>query len=365
MAPEQLGQEDVDRRVDVWSVGVVLWELLANERLFAASSVAATVDAVQRREVKPPSQSNPFVPAALDAIAMRALERDRNKRYQTMRELALDLELFLSSRRDTVPAAEITDWLEALFPGEATRRRELVSRTRGMVPTSMPPPPLLAEAKDTLSSNVTLPRARRSRPRLLLLRSPWLRAVGSVLVLVLGALALYAAVAHRSGAATIQHGSAVPQRPVVAALDERSEKAPEPQSRPAVRTESAPAISQPASLPTPQILEADTPRAIAPRARAVPAVLPAPPAPPEENSAAEGAASTARGQVFITSSEPAEVHFRGKRLGRAPLGISLPIGAQTLELRPVSGAPPVSVSVDVKYGDVAMKRVTMPSSVAQ
>jgi hypothetical protein len=69
--------------------------------------------------------------------------------------------------------------------------------------------------------------------------------------------------------------------------------------------------------------------------------------------------------VFITTNEPAEVYFRGKRLGRAPLGISLPVGSQTLEVRPASGAPHVSVLVDVKYGDVAMRSVTLPSSSAQ
>jgi serine/threonine-protein kinase len=374
MAPEQLGQEPVDRRVDVWSVGVVLWELLANERLFSAPNVAATVDAVQNRVVKPPSQSNPFVPAALDAIALRALERDRNKRYQTMRELALDLEMFLSSRRDTVPAAEVTDWLDALFPGEATRRRELVSRTRGMVPTSMPPPPLHVDAKDALSDNITMPRARRSRTRLPLLRSPWFRALGSAVVLMLGALALYAAAAQRSGAVSNAHGSAAPVRSAADALGEAtpaSPQAPDPQSRPAVRIESPTAVSQLASSPEPQPSVAEKPRAIPPRARAVhaapptPSAPPAPPAPPEESSAMAGSAPTARGQVFITSSEPAEVYFRGKRLGRSPLGISLPVGAQTLEVQPVSGAPSVSVSVDVKYGDVAMKRVTFPSSAAQ
>lgn len=193
MAPEQLGQEAADRRVDVWSVGVVLWELLANERLFAAPNVAATVDAVQHRLVRAPSQSNPFVPAALDAIALRALERDKSKRYQTMRELALDLELFLSSRKDTVPAADVIEWLDAMFPGEATRRRELVSRARSMVQKSIPPAALQARAKDTLSDKSTVPRAHRSDPRPRLMRRPWLRALGSALVLALGAFALYAA----------------------------------------------------------------------------------------------------------------------------------------------------------------------------
>jgi serine/threonine-protein kinase len=370
MAPEQLGQEAIDRRVDVWSVGVVLWELLANERLFAAPNVAATVDAVQHRVVKPPSQSNPFVPAALDAIALRALERDRSKRYQSMRELALDLEMFLSSRRDTVPAAEVTDWLAALLPGEATRRRDLVSRTRGMVPTSMPPPPLLVNAKDALSDKITLPHARGSRPRPKMLRSPWFRVFGSVLVLMLGALALYAAVAQRSAplvnATSTEPASARRPRPIAKEIDHATPAAttaPEPQAPSAVRVE--PPAAELATASSPKAHASVIDRAIPPRVRAIPTARPTPPAPREENGASASTALAARGQVFLTASEPAEVYFRGKRLGRAPLGISLPVGAQTLDVQPVSGAPAVSVSVDVKYGDVAMKRVTLPPSTRQ
>ena len=70
--------------------------------------------------------------------------------------------------------------------------------------------------------------------------------------------------------------------------------------------------------------------------------------------------AVARGQVFVSSTAPADVFYRGKNIGRAPLGVSLPIGAQTLELKPASGGPSVSVAVDVKQGAVAMTRVTMP-----
>jgi serine/threonine-protein kinase len=359
MAPEQLGQEPVDRQVDVWSVGVVLWELLANERLFSAPSVAATVDAVQHRVVRRPSQVNPFVPAMLDEIALRALERDKSKRYQTTRELALDLETFLSTRKDTVPAAEVTDWLDALFPGEAVRRRDLVSRTRGMVPTSMPPPPLAVPAKkEELSDNITLPRIRRSRTRVMLASGRVVHTVGSALVLVLGIVALYAALAHREAT-----------------------RAPEPE-RPAAPISVAEASSQPAAAPppAPAPIELPAPAAPAPPAAPVsarPLARPAvarPSSPPPVRSPApaaqhaptepvnETAASVVRGQVFVSASEPAEVFFHGKRLGRAPLGISLPVGAQTLEVQPVSGGPVVSVTVDVKNGAVAMKRVTLPAA---
>jgi serine/threonine protein kinase len=359
MAPEQLGQEPVDRQVDVWSVGVVLWELLANERLFSAPSVAATVDAVQRRVVRPPSQVNPFVPAMLDDIALRALERDKSKRYKTTRELALDLEAFLSTRKDTVPAAEVTDWLEGLFPGEAVRRRDLVSRTRGMVPTSMPPPPLAVPVKnEALSDNITLPRVRPSRTRVVLAGGRVVRTVGSALVLALGIVALYAALAHREVTRAPE-----PVRPEVQISVAEASAA-----KPAAAPPAPPApVELPAPAPAPPAALADTrppARPVAARPSSPPPARPPAPAEPRAPSepASETAGSVVRGQVFVSASEPAEVFFRGKRLGRAPLGISLPVGTQTLEVQPVSGGPAMSVTVDVKNGAVAMKRVTLPAA---
>lgn len=381
MAPEQLGQETVDRRVDVWSVGVVLWELLANERLFSAPNVAATVDAVQHRVVRPPSQLNPFVPSSLDTIALKALERDRNKRYQTMRELALDLEAFLSSRKDTVPAAEVTEWLDALFPGEATRRRELVARTRGMVPTSMPPPPLPTAPQTELSESITLPH-RRSRSRMRALRNPWIRAIGSAVFLTVGALALYAALAHRDRAHPASRNEApvqaVEQQAPAPAAPQVASPIPAVTAAHSAPPQQAVALAPRASAPAlpPTIIQAPAPtepRREPTRVRVPPirstaptnTAPPAPPAPPEGSSTSASNAQIVRGQVFLSTTEPAEVFFRGKRLGRAPLGISLPVGTQTLELQPVSGGPAMSVSVDVNYGAVTMKRVTLPSAPTQ
>lgn len=392
MAPEQLGQEPVDRRCDVWSVGVVLWELLANQRLFTAPNVAAMVDAVQNRSIPPPSQVNPFVPEALDEIALRALHRDTNKRYQTMRELALDLERFLSSRKDTVPAADVTEWLEGLFPGEAARRRELVSRTRGMVETSLPPAPIVHTADDDedLSGRVTAPRVRTSPAWRQLVNEPWARGVGSGLVVLVGALALYSALAHRKEAAQrealeqsvrapyVASAEAAAAGPAPAAsapvaeaahapLAEAAEaaEAPAPQAEPAPAVEPDPEVS--AQDPASNADAASTPRA-AKRARAsgdavegaAARAKPKPAAPPA--MAPVIAPAPARGQVFVSTSAPAEVFYRGKRVGRTPLGISLPVGAQQLEVKPMSGAAPELVAVDVQQGVVAMKHIALPGA---
>jgi eukaryotic-like serine/threonine-protein kinase len=148
MSPEQLSNGSVDRRSDVWSLGVVLWEMLTLVPLFAEENVSATVRAVRELKIEPPSSKNPVVPQQLDRIVIKALQRDPKDRYNSARELAVDLELFLAGQCDLVGPSDLTAWLERLFPAEAERRREAVRVARSMVDDSgVRPPPLRATSQ--------------------------------------------------------------------------------------------------------------------------------------------------------------------------------------------------------------------------
>jgi eukaryotic-like serine/threonine-protein kinase len=92
MPPEQLHGATVTRRTDVYAAGVVTWELLTGERAFARANEAAVVTAVLEDTLLPPSQVAPHVPAAFDAVVMRALDRNPHRRHATAQELAIDLE---------------------------------------------------------------------------------------------------------------------------------------------------------------------------------------------------------------------------------------------------------------------------------
>jgi eukaryotic-like serine/threonine-protein kinase len=93
MAPEQAGgEEEVDRRADVFSAGVVLWEALAFRRLFKASNEAATLTRVLTETIVPPNEINPEVPEVISRVCMKALERDLNRRYVSCAEFADALE---------------------------------------------------------------------------------------------------------------------------------------------------------------------------------------------------------------------------------------------------------------------------------
>jgi serine/threonine-protein kinase len=92
MAPEQIRQQPVDRRVDVFAAGVVLHETLTSRRLFGRGDEADALLSVLVRDVPDPSSLVPELPAGIDAIVHRALARDREERFASASELSADLE---------------------------------------------------------------------------------------------------------------------------------------------------------------------------------------------------------------------------------------------------------------------------------
>jgi eukaryotic-like serine/threonine-protein kinase len=92
MSPEQAEGKPLDHRSDLFASGVILHELLASRRLFKGENDLDTLNRVKTLEVRPPSQYNPDVTAELDAICLRALERDPEKRYQSGDAMANELD---------------------------------------------------------------------------------------------------------------------------------------------------------------------------------------------------------------------------------------------------------------------------------
>jgi serine/threonine protein kinase len=125
MAPEQVRQQSVDRRADIWSLGVCLWESLTLERLFVRSSQADTLMSVMMDRVRPPSEVNPQLPASVDAICARALSRSPGQRYATAREMGRDLMQVVRDSGVVVGPVELEQWLERLFPRERESARQL------------------------------------------------------------------------------------------------------------------------------------------------------------------------------------------------------------------------------------------------
>ncbi len=108
MPPEQLFGEDVDRRVDVYAAGVLLWEALVGERLFDGSSEEAVVRRIDAGDVPAPSTKVSGISAELDALVMRATCKDAAGRFPS----ALAMAEALSSLAALPPRTEISAWLK-------------------------------------------------------------------------------------------------------------------------------------------------------------------------------------------------------------------------------------------------------------
>jgi eukaryotic-like serine/threonine-protein kinase len=140
MAPEQLRGEPIDRRVDVFSACVVLWEMLTGERLFQGEEPSVYVTRLLDGRIEPPRTFAPDLPPSLDLAVTRGLAVDRDARFASARDLALALE------DAVVPATtrEIGEWVEQTSAAELEERVRLISgierdqESRGMeMPTGL------------------------------------------------------------------------------------------------------------------------------------------------------------------------------------------------------------------------------------
>lgn len=98
MSPEQSYGRDIDRRSDVFSLGIVLFEITTGQRLFKGIGPAETIELVRRGVRRAPSEVLSDYPLQLEAIVLRALEMNPVDRYATARDMARDLENFIARR---------------------------------------------------------------------------------------------------------------------------------------------------------------------------------------------------------------------------------------------------------------------------
>jgi serine/threonine protein kinase len=120
MSPEQISGQTVDQRSDLFSLGIVLYEVITGMRLFRAESAAATASRVMEAKVRRPKAVVPDLDPRLDHIVMQMLERNPQTRYQTAAALAADLDALRTTPAFSSGAFRLREVVRALLPETST-----------------------------------------------------------------------------------------------------------------------------------------------------------------------------------------------------------------------------------------------------
>lgn len=124
MSPEQAEGHQVDLRTDIFSLGIILWELLADDRLFVANNEINTLKKIRDCQIPSLRKIDPNIPLELERIANKALARDRNLRYQTAAALHRDLNRFLNRQYPDFSARDFSVFIMTLFSDEILQVRK-------------------------------------------------------------------------------------------------------------------------------------------------------------------------------------------------------------------------------------------------
>jgi serine/threonine protein kinase len=251
IAPERIKEQPVDGRSDLFSLGIVLWELLAGRKLFRGKSEFDTLKNVAQMPVPLPSSLRPEVPPELDRIVARALARDPGDRFATGTELAEALDGVLETLRHQARA--LPDLLHELFGAELATRQ---------IPTTGPAAELLAAAT-TETSAASAPRTRSGSAAL----EDYSISIGtaaparpkpgwmSYAAASIGTATLLLLLFARGGGGRSQ-GATIPAAPALAAP-----MAPPPEATPPPEPAPPPELAPAAAEATPEPAAAETPSA--------------------------------------------------------------------------------------------------------
>lgn len=149
LSPEQAHGLPIDRRTDLFALGVCAWEMLTGQRAFRRQDDRQTVLAIREGRIEPPSHHVP-VPAELERIVVRSLARDPEMRYRTALELREDLAVFAKAARFEFGQRDVQALMRTAFPERFDEQRsedgaiELVKRKAPSAARGgpVPPPPL-------------------------------------------------------------------------------------------------------------------------------------------------------------------------------------------------------------------------------
>jgi serine/threonine protein kinase len=170
-SPEQVRCEVVDRRTDVYSLGVMLYELTTRRSAFSADDEQQMLDRMEQGRITPPRQFDPQYPAELEAIVMKALARDRNERYPTAAAMQHDLEAFAKHNHLNLTDFATSRLMAKLFESELEpwhRARDSgLTLEEHVIQITLKTKPATVARLDSIDEQTTVPRsvAATRRPK--------------------------------------------------------------------------------------------------------------------------------------------------------------------------------------------------------
>jgi serine/threonine-protein kinase len=169
MSPEQCADEPLDRRSDVFNLGIMLYELTTDRRAFFGDNPVAVINKIANGRFTPPTRVVAGYPPELEAIVLRAMASEADDRYPTAEALQLDLEAFVRAHKLDVSSAALAALMRAAFGDEPYPS----------VPTTVGGVALVDTEADLESLSTTTSRRKRSS-------RAWVAAVGGIVLFGLG-----------------------------------------------------------------------------------------------------------------------------------------------------------------------------------
>jgi serine/threonine-protein kinase len=162
MSPEQCMGKPLDHRSDIFSLGVVLYEWITGFKLFTGESEVGILKSITEGKIYAPSYFKADIPEAVEKILMKALEKDREKRYQGAWDMQYDIDQFLSQYEFTPSNIHLSNFLKQLFSDELEEeKKRLMSRGVG---TPVEAQEILEDLEPIDEGNEPIPLHPRDEP---------------------------------------------------------------------------------------------------------------------------------------------------------------------------------------------------------
>jgi serine/threonine-protein kinase len=358
MSPEQARNKSIDRRSDIFALGILLYETTLGRRLFRVKNPRETLLRIAEVNVERPKSINPLFPSELEVIIRRALSRDPNARYQTSREMQRDLDRYVTSTGEDVTTAELADFMAQVCKDRLAIRRDKLRAIPEEGSIRLDTGEELFSSPSLSMTSGDVARRQPSRPS-----SRFRRSVTALAIVLLCLLGLATAYFFGFGWPMGDNGSLFANRAVsVISSVEAGGHEGDANSPGGKSTEIEPAALTAAPLLGPDAGDIDAAADEADGGRSGDGDL-------EERSAKRPSTtprtkvprpSKASGTVNVMATPWCDVYLGSRRLGRTPIiGRAVPSGRYVLRLLPLGKGPAHRRTVVVREGELTPINVNL------